>query len=254
MLSSLVQRADADIRALNAEKLARGEPAIPNLRHVWTMRASTLLLCLLELFADVVRPTVFFKPSSRVLSSLIKKRGFMLLEDYLQAHPDTPATLVSLLTLRRFLRNLIRLVPTVSASPPNLPPSRPPARLDHPRPPSARTQRRHLSRRLGRAQGGRRGAREEEGDPRGGGCCEGEAAAERRVMRGKMRYRCWVPGFVESVHRHSFSRTYSRSTSSPYFAVVSHLFATFFVLFSAWLVSIRRLRSIASSAAKPARV
>ncbi|BGO92829.1 hypothetical protein NBRC10512v2_005116 [Rhodotorula toruloides] len=73
MLSSLVQRADADIRALNAEKLARGEPAIPNLRHVWTM--------------------LFFKPSSRVLSSLIKKRGFMLLEDYLQAHPDTPATL-----------------------------------------------------------------------------------------------------------------------------------------------------------------
>ncbi|BGP21630.1 hypothetical protein Rt10032_c01g0334 [Rhodotorula toruloides] len=73
MLSSLVQRADADIRALNADKLARGEAPIPNLQHVWTM--------------------LFFKPSSRVLSSLIKKRGFMLLEDYLQAYPDTPATL-----------------------------------------------------------------------------------------------------------------------------------------------------------------
>ncbi|BGP44761.1 hypothetical protein JCM10450v2_000575 [Rhodotorula kratochvilovae] len=70
LISSLVRHVDTDIKATNAQRAQEGLPQYPDLVKVWTM--------------------LFFKRESRVLTSLVKKRGFMHLDDYLAAHPDVP--------------------------------------------------------------------------------------------------------------------------------------------------------------------
>ncbi|GAA5995039.1 uncharacterized protein JCM10292_004502 [Rhodotorula paludigena] len=71
LIASLVRHVDGDIKATNAARAVRGEQPYPELARVWTM--------------------LFFKRDSRVLTSLVKKRGFMYLEDYLRAHPNVPS-------------------------------------------------------------------------------------------------------------------------------------------------------------------
>ncbi|GAA6047182.1 hypothetical protein JCM3770_006939 [Rhodotorula araucariae] len=70
LISSLVRHVDADVKATNAQRALQSLAPYPDLVKVWTM--------------------LFFKRDSRVLTSLVKKRGFMYLDDYLAAHPEVP--------------------------------------------------------------------------------------------------------------------------------------------------------------------
>ncbi|GAA5914207.1 hypothetical protein JCM8208_001518 [Rhodotorula glutinis] len=71
LISALIRHVDADVKQSSAERVQQGLPPLPDIVKVWTM--------------------LFFKRDSRVLTSLVKKRGFAYLEDYLAEHPEVPA-------------------------------------------------------------------------------------------------------------------------------------------------------------------
>jgi hypothetical protein len=70
LIGSLMRRVDTDIKAENAERAARGDDLLPELKNAWTM-----------LF--------FTKNSSRVLGSLVKKRDFLFSDDFFKKYPET---------------------------------------------------------------------------------------------------------------------------------------------------------------------
>ncbi|GAA5926353.1 hypothetical protein JCM3775_000993 [Rhodotorula graminis] len=70
LISALIRHVDADVKKYSAERVEQGLPPLPDIAKVWTM--------------------LFFKRDSRVLTSLVKKRGFAYLEDYLAEHPEVP--------------------------------------------------------------------------------------------------------------------------------------------------------------------
>ncbi|GAA5850254.1 hypothetical protein JCM8547_001062 [Rhodosporidiobolus lusitaniae] len=69
LIGAMVRRVDADIKVMNKELASKGEPLVPELKNVWTM--------------------LFFKKESRMLSSLVKKREFMFIEDFVRKYPET---------------------------------------------------------------------------------------------------------------------------------------------------------------------
>lgn len=175
LISALIRHVDADVKTTNLQRVQQGLSPYPDIARVWTMRASPS--CPLPL-AVPHGPSltcssfaVFFKRDSRVLTSLVKKRGFQYLEDYLADHPEVPREQVrSSLRLAHArphssechadASNRARAVPAAS---PVLPARRTGARrLGDPRAPATDDGRR-LGRRLGGATTCRRGAWQEEG-------------------------------------------------------------------------------------------